>query len=105
SRPLLRPDASPRMSSLEIGLIVAGAVLVIGVLIYNWWEQRRVRARIDETFSTLGKNTSGASRSATTAQRVEPSLKARDDSDELLSGRAAPGADTSRVALDDVLDD
>ena len=38
------------MSPLQLGLIGAGIVLVVGVLIYNWWQERRVRQRIDAAF-------------------------------------------------------
>jgi FtsZ-interacting cell division protein ZipA len=57
-----------RISSLQLGLIVAGAVLIVGVLVYNMWVMRRARARM---------------RSATVAPamahgRVEPSIGASD---------------------------
>ena len=61
------------MSSLQLGLIVAGVLLVIGVLIYNWWQERRVRRRIKEAFS---QSPGGAAASAAHAgsARVEPTL-------------------------------
>jgi hypothetical protein len=40
-----------RMSSLQLGLIVAGILLVVGVLIYNAWQERRIRRRIDSAFA------------------------------------------------------
>ena len=39
------------MTSLQLGLIAAGALLVAGVLVYNWMQERRVRRRIREAFS------------------------------------------------------
>ena len=39
------------MSPLQLGLIVGGILLVVGVLVYNWWQERRVRRRIVATFS------------------------------------------------------
>ena len=38
------------MSSLQLGLIVAGVLLVVGVLIYNAWAERRIRRRIASAF-------------------------------------------------------
>src|ERR1700682_5695012 len=38
------------MSPLQLGLIIAGVALVVGVLIYNAWDERRVRRRIEATF-------------------------------------------------------
>ncbi len=69
------------MSPLQLGLIVGGVLLVVGVIIYNWWQERRVRQRIAQTFRkpepaaappapTAGAASSGA------ARRVEPTLRA-----------------------------
>ncbi len=62
------------MSPLQIGLIIAGVVLVIGVLLYNWWQERRVRRRIDSAFGKPS-GTDAAARPASTASRIEPSLR------------------------------
>ncbi len=43
-------DCTHPMSSLQLGLIVAGVVLVVGVIVYNWLQERRIRRRIDATF-------------------------------------------------------
>ena len=40
-----------RMSSLQLGLIVAGVLLVVGVILYNAWQERRIRRRIAATFA------------------------------------------------------
>jgi ZipA, C-terminal FtsZ-binding domain len=50
---------------LFLALIAGGVVLVIGVLAYNWWQERRVRRRIEAAFrkpSEVGLD----------EQRVEP---------------------------------
>ncbi|MEO8487510.1 MAG: cell division protein ZipA C-terminal FtsZ-binding domain-containing protein [Betaproteobacteria bacterium] len=39
-----------RLSTLQIGLIIAGVVLVVGVLAYNAWQERRARRRIEGAF-------------------------------------------------------
>src|SRR5690625_3163461 len=38
------------MSDLQIGLILLGIVLIIGVLLFNWWQDRRIRRQIAEQF-------------------------------------------------------
>jgi len=65
-----------RMSSLQLGLIVAGVALVVGVLIYNWLQERRVRRRIREAFREAGPAAPAHPRVATGrgAERVEPTL-------------------------------
>ena len=39
-----------RLSSLQLGLIVAGVLLVAGVIAYNAWQERRIRRRITSAF-------------------------------------------------------
>ncbi len=34
------------MNPLFVGLLIAGVALVVGVLAYNWMQERRVRRRI-----------------------------------------------------------
>jgi len=65
------------MTSLQLGLIAAGALLVAGVLVYNWLQERRVRRRIREAFSRADDGASAASSavpSMSTSSRIEPSL-------------------------------
>src|SRR3546814_172996 len=38
------------MSDLQIGLISLGIVLILIVLIFNWWQDRRVRGKMREHF-------------------------------------------------------
>jgi hypothetical protein len=61
------------MSTLQIALIVAGVVLVVGVIIYNAWQERRVRRRIATAFKPEDKPAEYAS-----SGRVEPTLGGRD---------------------------
>lgn len=56
------------MTSLQLGLIAAGVALVIGVIIYNWLQERRVRRRIHEAFRDTGPS------NARSGPRVEPTL-------------------------------
>ena len=63
------------MTSLQLGLIAAGILLVVGVLIYNWLQERRVRRRIREAFAPrdgAGAATPGMPPAG--GSRVEPTL-------------------------------
>jgi len=64
------------MTSLQLGLIAAGVLLVCGVIGYNWFQERRVRRRIREAFSpnAEGADAARASASAADTGRIEPSL-------------------------------
>jgi hypothetical protein len=67
------------MTSLQIGLIVAGVVLVAAVLLYNWLQERRVRRRIDSAFAPRSPGSDvlldDAARAAVRSGRVEPTLR------------------------------
>jgi len=63
------------MTSLQLGLIAAGAALVAGVLLYNWVQERRIRRRIDEAYGRkVGGGTSGEPGRVTVKGRTEPTL-------------------------------
>ena len=67
------------MTSLQLGLIAAGVVLVVGVIIYNWLQERRVRHRIREAFRDTGspnERSEGEPRESLLrgGPRVEPTL-------------------------------
>jgi len=57
------------MSPLQIGLIVAGVLLVIGVIIYNAWVERRAKQRI--AARTAPARPAGGT---TATERLEPTL-------------------------------
>jgi FtsZ-interacting cell division protein ZipA len=61
------------MSTLQLALIVAGVVLVVGVIIYNAWQERRLRRRIAAAFTPENKPAEHAA-----TQRVEPTLGGHD---------------------------
>jgi len=64
------------MSNLQLGMIIAGVVLVLAVVIFNAWQERRIRRRIEAAFHPGSE--------ATTTSRVEPTLKpAAADSDDV----------------------
>ena len=61
------------MSSLQIGLIVAGVLLVIGVILYNGWQERRARRGAERTRMSAAADLRTSPRPA---DRVEPTLGA-----------------------------
>jgi len=76
------------MSSLFLGLIAAGVVLVAGVLIYNWLQERRVRRRIDAAFRKSDGTALGVTRGP---GRIEPKLNADDsESSQSVAIETAP---------------
>jgi FtsZ-interacting cell division protein ZipA len=82
-----------RMSNLQLGLIIAGVLLVIGVIIFNAWQERRIRRRIDAAFRPRENVASDGTR----ASRVEPTLRAIEgDAEEAVGGaaRSPPAAAT-----------
>lgn len=63
------------MNPLFLGLVAAGVLLVAGVLIYNWLQERRVRRRIDAAF----RKPEGAAQGAGAGpDRVEPMFTSND---------------------------
>jgi hypothetical protein len=81
------------VSPLQLGLIVAGVALVVGVMIYNWWLERRVRRRIETTFRPPGPVSTEAS-----PARVEPTLRGSGDVAEDVVPAYRPGENTSTFA-------
>ena len=82
----------PGMNPLFLGLVAAGILLVAGVLIYNWLQERRVRRRIDAAFR---KPEDGARASS----RMEPMLDADDPmSSQSVAVETAPEADEAPLA-------
>lgn len=68
------------MSDLQIGLIALGVLLILLVLGFNWWQDRRVRRKMQSHFPTseqdplLGAGVGGASAATAGASRREPGM-------------------------------
>ncbi|HVE49062.1 MAG TPA: cell division protein ZipA C-terminal FtsZ-binding domain-containing protein [Casimicrobiaceae bacterium] len=70
------------MTSLQLVLVIAGVLLVIGVIVYNVWQERRLRER-------LGARERETRPTIDTPSRVEPTL-ARDASTQPAGTRVPP---------------
>ena len=77
------------MSDLQIGLIGLGVLLILLVLSFNWWQDRRVRRKMQSHFPIaehdplLGGNSAAPMASsqynASTAARREPGFETDDE--------------------------
>jgi hypothetical protein len=76
------------MNPLFLGLLIAGAVLVLGVVVVNWLQERRVRRRIDEAFRKPPE-------AVRDVDRVEPMLRGGD------SPGTTAAVDDTTPAVDD----
>jgi FtsZ-interacting cell division protein ZipA len=81
-----------RLSSLQLGLIVAGVLLVAGVIFYNAWQERRIRRRITSAF----RKPVDAASPPDGGPRVEPTMRTMPGVPEDFA--AAPAADAARYA-------
>ena len=57
------------MSSLQLGLVIAGVLLVVGVILYNRWQERRMRRRLETPAASV------RSTAEDFAERGEPTLR------------------------------
>jgi FtsZ-interacting cell division protein ZipA len=62
------------MISLQLGLMIAGVALVVGVILFNWLQERRVRRRIDRAFAKAPARPPAAEPADPPQQRVEPTF-------------------------------
>ena len=62
------------MSELQIGLMALGVVLLLGVLAYNWWQDRRVRRQMQEQFPQTDEDPLLGGLPPAGASRKEPGL-------------------------------
>jgi len=77
------------MTSLQLGLIAGGVALVVGVLIYNWLQERRIRRRIAATFAAKKP---ADERPPPGGRRVEPTFAGGDDGDDRDLAPSPPAA-------------
>src|SRR5690606_31466460 len=70
-----RIPARQVMSDLQLGLILLGVLLILIVLVFNWWQDRRIRRRMQEHFPENDHDPLMAG--SATPERREPALGVR----------------------------
>ena len=94
------------MSDLQISLLGIGVVVIGGVLLYNWYQERQLRRRLGEAFSEAHEDVlldDGSVRGAngatgsTASARVEPQLLTGKDTAALESTLPAPPESPAKV--------
>jgi len=80
------------MSTLQIGLLIVGAILVIAVYGYNLLQERRIRRRMDDAFKTTADPLlePAPETASQVRDRVEPTLAAVGDSTDVGVAALAP---------------
>ncbi|MCC7112814.1 MAG: cell division protein ZipA C-terminal FtsZ-binding domain-containing protein [Burkholderiales bacterium] len=89
-----------RLSTLQIGLIVAGVALVVAVLLYNRWQLRRARARPADARGAPAPGRTG--RIAGDAGRVEPTLAPMAEDSAVSEAATAPDSRPFDIPMDEV---
>jgi len=82
-----------KMSSLQLGLIVAGIVLVIGVILYNAWLERRMQRRIADA---RRKDPTQVIAAPTMTSRREPTLGSGEATVGAPAARSSPAGGSKR---------
>lgn len=90
------------MSDLQIGLIVAGVVVIGGLLAFNWWQDKRIRQHMQAHLpDTDDDPLMGSALQATTKQ--EPTVRIADSLGEHVTEPVVP-ADEVDAACEAVID-
>jgi len=83
------------INPLFLALLAAGIVLVVGVLLYNWLQERRTRRRLENAFTRPPAAT------ADDRNRIEPGLRGSDASGaQSVAEENVPEAEDERAAAD-----
>ena len=87
------------MTELQLGLLGIGALVVIGVLVFNKLQEARLKRQSEEAFGSrhddvlLGGKTAGAQRPGGSTERIEPTLSEAPGGSTAGSGMLDPGID------------
>ncbi|PLC51686.1 hypothetical protein CR159_01270 [Pollutimonas subterranea] len=87
------------MSDLQIGLILLGVVLILVVLLFNWWQDRRIRQKMQEHFPEREHDPLMGSVSSAPGRR-EPGFGLRDPVEELAPDDPAEVDPGCEVVID-----
>ncbi len=87
------------MSDLQIGLILLGVVLILIVLLFNWWQDMRIRQKMQEHFPEREQDPLMGGAPVATGRR-EPGFGLREPVEELAEDDPAEVDPTSEVVID-----
>ena len=62
------------MSTLQIGLLIIGAILVIAVWGYNLWQEKKIRRRMDDAFKNEAELAPEPAPRSDMRERIEPAM-------------------------------
>jgi len=63
------------MSDLQLSLIVIGVVVIVAVFVFNRWQERQLRRRVEDTFSSIRPAPLPGPQDDADDDRIEPSLE------------------------------
>lgn len=84
------------MSDLQLSLLVIGLVVVAAVYLYNWWQERRLRRRLQDAFGEE-RDDALMKAQAAPADRMEPQVRLEPQLQSAFAGDA--GADREPVTM------
>jgi FtsZ-interacting cell division protein ZipA len=99
------------MSDLQLSLLAIGAVVVATVYFYNWWQERRLRRRLQEAFGE--ERDDALMKPHTAPERGEPQMRLEPQLQSAFAGDAAddveamtaPVAEVSHATVAEPVDD
>ena len=78
------------MSDLQLGLIVIGVLVIVAVLVFNRWQERQLRHRVEDTFASIGESPAHDAAIDARADRIEPTFeRPQTDADDASSADSA----------------
>jgi FtsZ-interacting cell division protein ZipA len=91
------------MSELQTSLLLIGAVVVVAVYLFNWFQERRLRRRLEEAFGDEHRDVLLEEAAGERGGRIEPQLDS--PRGEVVAVPATPPAPPLDVAgIDDAID-
>lgn len=92
------------MSELQISLLLIGAVIVGAVYLFNWFQERRLRRRLEEAFGDDHADVLLEGAATGPSERVEPQLERRSNDDRSATSAASPVPAQDVAGIDGVID-
>ena len=89
------------MSDLQVSLLGIGAVVVAAVYFYNWWQERRLRRRLQEAFGD--ERGDALMQPHPAPERAEPQIRLEPQLQPAFAGDAADDTEPTRAPVAEVL--